>query len=231
MLPSPRFSLRVPAWVFALCLVGTAAVPAQPFSDAVVEFTGTPGNNVAWMDVDNDGDQDLVLTNFFLRPIDRGGRVLLNNGDGSFTRVENTAFADLQLQTNAAAAADYDNDGDDDLFLSNANHVGDIDLTTGSTLWRNEGGTFALISDGPLAAENDLGGFGTAWGDYDADGDLDLFVSVHENFSRDPDDSQGNNQLFDNNGDGTFTPNSTALPVTVGAGPNAMSGWIDFDDD
>jgi len=70
------------------------------------------------------------------------------------------------------AWGDYDNDGYLDLFMSRGQNS-DVP----SQLWRNNGdGTFTAITLGSLV--NDLGkSAGAAWGDYDNDGFLDLFVS------------------------------------------------------
>ena len=63
-----------------------------------------------------------------------------------------------------------------------------------------------------------LPGGGCAWGDYDNDGYLDLFVSTY----------QGQNGLFHNNGDGTFTQ-ILSEPVVNGGG-NSVA-WVDYDND
>lgn len=73
--------------------------------------------------------------------------------------------------------------------------------------------------DGPIAndSENSRGG---SWGDYDNDGDLDLFVA----------NGPGNNSLYENKGDGTFTRVDSGPIVTEG-GESRGSSWGDYDND
>jgi len=100
--------------------------------------------------------------------------LLHNEGDGTFSEVAQHAGVASPGWDLAAGWADYDDDGWPDLYV--ANEFGD------NVLYRNEhDGTFtdrtreAGVSDGGA-------GMGLAWGDYDADGDLDLFVSnMHAN--------------------------------------------------
>jgi hypothetical protein len=109
-----------------------------------------------------------------------------------------------------------DNDGDLDLFLANQSGATDA-------FWRNDGDHFtdvapALGMTGPPRTTAE-GGVGCAIGDYDNDGDFDLFVA-----------SYGRNLLYRNNGDGTFTEVGKALGV--GIENHAVSAdWGDFDND
>lgn len=103
-----------------------------------------------------------------------------------------------------AAFADYDNDGDIDLYVVNNPGPLDAEITgasPGNLLYRNNGdGTFTDVT--AAAGVGDRGyGMGCVFGDYDNDGDLDLYVTNY-----------GSNVLYRNNGDGTFTD------VTVEAG-------------
>src|SRR5690606_14181918 len=69
---------------------------------------------------------------------------------------------------------------------------------------------------------NDGGdGVGSAWGDYDNDGDLDLFVA---------NDNNQNNALYSNNGDGSFTKVTTG-DIVNNAGRSNGSSWGDYDND
>ena len=112
-----------------------------------------------------------------------------NNGDGTFTKITDSTIVNDGGASRGAAWGDYDNDGYLDIFVSNGNQ--------NNFLYRNDGPpnyTFTKIVDGDIV--ND-GGFsiGCNWGDYNNDGYLDLFVN---NFG-------GDNFLYRNNGDATFT--------------------------
>ena len=101
------------------------------------------------------------------------------------------------------ALFDYDRDGDDDVyFLNGAPLLGThVDVLPRNALYRNDG-HWRFTDVTRRAGVGDTGhGLGVAAGDYDNDGDLDLYVN---NF--------GPNVLYRNNGDGTFTD------VTVAAG-------------
>ena len=122
-----------------------------------------------------------------------------------------------------AAWGDYDNDGCPDLYLVNqpgpwGQPVGPNSPT--SRLYHNNGdGTFADVTDRAGVANRGGFGMGAAWGDYDNDGLLDLYVTNY-----------GRSVLYHNNGDGTFTD------VTDRAGvANHRWGmtpvWFDYDND
>lgn len=127
-------------------------------------FVAVYGGNVAWGDIDNDGDLDLLVTGVLsASPGSAANTQLYRNDAGVFTAVAHP-FPNCYL--GSAAWGDYDHDGDQDLILAGT-------LTNGllvTGLWRNDGGTFTDTgADIPGA---DLGY--AAWGDYDGDGDLDL---------------------------------------------------------
>ncbi len=142
----------------------------------------------AWGDIDGDGFVDLYLASYE-RPTG-GDRSLLgrgfpdilykNMGDGTFDDV--TAAAGIvppfsrDLAGRGVNWADYDNDGDLDIFVSNYRLQENF-------LWRNEGdGTFANVAPALGIAGTETDGWwghtiGSEWGDYDNDGDLDLFTA------------------------------------------------------
>src|ERR1043165_3109528 len=124
---------------------------------------------VAWGDYDNDGFLDLFVANL-------GQRNFLyhNNGDGTFTLNRNTAIGQETTYSWSGAWADFDNDGHLDLFVANGqpNGTGLKDF-----LYRNRGdGTFEKLTVGALVNDSSCGD-GCAWGDYNNDGFLDLFVA------------------------------------------------------
>lgn len=127
------------------------------------------------------------------------------------------------------AWGDYDNDGDPDLFLVNfSSPLLDTHAQSNTkythALYQNQGnGVFIDVS---LSANIDIPSFGmgAAWGDYDNDSDLDLYVTNY-----------GPNFLFQNNGDGTFHEVSKQSGVDdsrfstgIAWGDYNRDGWIDL---
>ncbi len=135
------------------------------------DVTGTAGvagsassRGVAWGDYDNDTYLDLYVAN----ASGAANTLYRNLGNGTFAEVTGAVVSDVN--TGACPAwADYDNDSDLDLFLSVANGP--------NKLYRNEGG--GAFSDVSAAAGLDDAGvsIGASWGDYDGDGQMDLFVA------------------------------------------------------
>jgi uncharacterized repeat protein (TIGR01451 family) len=160
----------------------------------------------AWGDYDNDGDLDLFVPNYGLNNF-----LYRNNGDGTFTKITTGAIVNDGGDSTLCAWGDYDNDGGLDLFVANRDQK--------NFLYHNNGdGTFSKITSGAIV--NDVGSsYGCAWGDYDRDGYLDLFVA----------NGSGNNFLYHNNGDGTFTKITTGSIVNDGAATGAA--WGDYDND
>ncbi|MCP4408515.1 MAG: VCBS repeat-containing protein, partial [Gammaproteobacteria bacterium] len=123
------------------------------------------------------------------------------------------------------AWGDYDGDGDPDLFFVNFQGaikapLGNNAVTVGRcALYRNEGaGHFIDITETAGLAQPSFG-LGAAWGDYDNDGDLDLYITNY-----------GPNTLYRNNDDGTFTDVTEAAGVG-GDRFSAGSVWGDYDND
>lgn len=184
------------------------------FVDVAAEIGLTiPGRSARqtnWVDYDNDGDLDVYSA-------DRSGdNKLFQNTGGKFTQVFAGAGPTDPRPTVGACWLDTDNDGDLDLFLANQSGAADA-------LWRNDGTAFVDIAKelgmaGPPRTK-DEGGVGCAVGDYDNDGHLDIFVPNY-----------GHNQLYRNNGNGTFT--DVAAKVGVGVENHAVgSDWGDIDND
>jgi carbonic anhydrase len=182
------------------------------------------GLNMSAADYDNDGDTDvLVLRGGWLQDKGRVRNSLLrNNGNGTFTDVTRAAGLDRPaLPTQAAAWADYDLDGDLDLAIGNEGvQRPDSKIAFADNLFRNNGdGTFTDVAE-EAGVTNDRYAKGIAWGDYDADGDPDLYVS-----------NIGPNRLYRNNGDGTFTDVAPELGVTEPAARSFATWFFDYDQD
>lgn len=111
------------------------------------------------------------------------------------------------------AWGDYDNDGDPDLFI--ANWRGQHNL-----LYRNQDGALIRQKDGPIV-EDSAWSSGGAWGDYDADGDLDLFVTNQHN---------QHNQLYRNDGIGGFSRVEEG-DIVSDFGDSYSAAWGDYDGD
>ena len=167
--------------------------------------------NCAWGDYDNDGFPDVFVANANFAA-GENNFLYKNNGDGTFTKITTGNIVNDGGNSTGASWGDYDNDGDLDLFVTNY-------FTENNFLYRNEGsGVFTKITTGQIV--NDGGAsVGSAWGDYDSDGDLDLFVS---------NDNDQNEFLYDNNGNGTFTKITTGDIVNSGGRSNGAT-WGDYD--
>jgi len=163
----------------------------------------------SWGDYDNDGYLDLFVANWS----NQNNFLYRNNGDGTFTKIlQGDIVSDGGLSGGAASWGDYNNDSYLDLFVANTNNQSNF-------LYRNNrDGTFTKIKQGDIVSDggDNAGG---SWGDYDNDGDMDLFVT---NF--------GNNFLYRNNGDGTFTRITTGV-IANDTGSSWSSSWGDYNND
>ena len=185
--------------------------------------TLTPGaSDMAWGDVDGDGDQDLAVGS-------DGQTVLYRNDAGTLVQSdtvlpgywEDNDQADFDLRS--ISWADYDNDGDLDLLLPS---IWDATTFTSHTaLMRNDGGNG---SGGWLFTEVEAG-LGqsnhaqTSWADFDGDQDLDLLV-IHIA----PLTEAGFIRRFRNDGDGVFVGEDILGTLTVEHGE---AQWGDSDAD
>jgi len=128
----------------------------------------------------------------------------------------------VESVTSGLALFDYDRDGDVDIyFLSGAPLKGTkYDKAPKNALYRNEGGwRFTDVTD--RAGVGDTGfGLGVVAGDYDNDGDLDIYVNNY-----------GPNVLYRNNGDGTFSDVTAQAGVADGSKVGAATLFLDMDKD
>ena len=170
---------------------------------------GGNSNSSSWVEIDNDNNLDLFVVNF-----NEANFLYMNNGDGSFTKIETGVIVTEITFSICGIWGDYDNDNDPDLFIANAG-------SRNNSLYRNDnGGQFVKITTGAIV--NDGGSaIGCSWGDYNNDSYLDLFVANFLN---------QNNFLYRNNGDGTFTKITSGAIVSDG-GNSVGSTWSDFDND
>ena len=199
---------------------------------------------VAVFDYNNDGRPDIFFTNGAdLKTLSKNSpsysnRLLRNDGNGKFTDVTEEAGLAGTGFDNGVAVGDYDNDGYPDLFVAGVHH---------NTLYHNNGnGTFTDVTHkAGLDQGNDpkygpLWAITAAWVDVNNDGLLDLFVvnylqwSYATNpFCRDychPRYYKGTpDQLFINQGDGTFKDVSAEWGIRDHVGKGMGAGVADFD--
>ncbi len=181
------------------------------------------GECAFFFDYDNDGQLDIFVKNIPNTSTETAANVLFhNNGDGTFTELDGAAgLADAThgvTEGSVVSFADYDNDGLMDVAFSGNG-------TAEALYHHNSDGTFTDVTDtaGLTAAVNSQG---LAWGDYNNDGFLDLYVPHGTS------NGKGNqyNSLYRNNGNGTFTEVSTE----AGTNDNTQTWgavWGDYDND
>ncbi len=177
------------------CLAPLAFAQPLTFSDvstaAGVE-AALSSTGISWGDYNGDGLEDiLVASSTFDQPPQKKPLTLYrNNGNGTFENVSGIAGLTTLSNWHQAVWGDYDNDGDLDVFASGSSVDDD------NHLYRNDGdGTFSEVG-GVAGVADGMSSRGVAWGDYDNDGHIDLFVANA---------LAGPNRLYHSNGDGTFT--------------------------
>ncbi len=182
--------------------------------------------NVTRADFDNDGDLDvLLLRGAWEQPLRLS--LLRNDGAGVFDDVTVASGFAEPIASESAAWGDYDNDGLVDVFVCGEYLAPGGPASSGSRdprnrcrLYRNQGnGTFKNVAD-LAGVTNERCAKGSAWGDYDDDGRLDLFVSNMGQECR----------LYHNEGNGKFRDVASELGVTGPSSSFACWFW-DFDND
>ncbi|MBX3745074.1 MAG: VCBS repeat-containing protein [Verrucomicrobiae bacterium] len=162
----------------------------------------------SWRDIDQDGWPDALYGNL------SGLRLHRNLRDGSFSRVASASLDRVQVSA-SFAWGDFDQDGDLDLFVTcwSSGPAG---------LYRNQGDFQfeRVVAAGDLVGSQFAVDSFPAWGDYDNDGYLDLFVAVH--------DGTRPSGLYRNRGDGTFQRVDAGDLLTAGE-RRLYPVWVDVD--
>jgi RHS repeat-associated protein len=162
----------------------------------------------SWCDIDNNGTMDLFVSNY-----DQDNEYYINNGDSTFTSVSTGSIVNDDGKSWGSTWGDYDNDGDMDLFVCNR-------LGENNFLYQNNGsGSFTAITSGDIVSD---GGdsYACRFGDFDNDGDLDLFVL----------NANETNFLYQNDGTGNFLRISS-LAIATQIGDSRDARWADYDND
>jgi hypothetical protein len=182
------------------------------FTDVGAGLTGVGRGSVAWGDVDNDGDLDILLTGSTRHssPYDPVSTVYRN--DGGVSGFTDVGAGLTGVWASAVAWGDYDNDGDLDILLTGRDSGG----TYVSKVYRNDGASgFTDIGAGMAGVSYSS----VAWGDYDNDGDLDILLTGY-----------GVSKVYRNNSRpelDAVTPSSGSGPV--GATTYFTTTWSDPD--
>ena len=207
----------------------------------------TMAGGVAVLDYNHDGNLDIFFTNGAdIRTLQKSSpkysnHLFENDGKGHFTDVTEKAKLAGSGFDVGVAVGDYDNDGNEDLFVAGVYH---------NTLYHNDGnGSFTDVTakaglDRPDREYGPLWAVGAAWADVNNDGFLDLIVInyLKWDFATEPDCEVYShrdychpkmyrptpNQLFLNNGNGTFRDISAESGIRAHPGKGMGVGVADF---
>lgn len=209
------------------------------------------GSGAAWVDYDQDGNEDLLVVNEagpLTMTTDQVNKsparceLYHNNGNGTFTELAKKAGINFQGCGMGVAVGDMDNDGYPDIFIT----------AYGKNVFyhNNRNGTFT--DETRKAGFGGKEGFwaGASWADYDRDGYLDLYVCGYVKYSQlnnKPVSQRENNEepasinpmsfppqrnlLYHNNRNGTFTELAISAGVADPDGKSLSASWCDFNND
>jgi len=158
---------------------------------------GVRFGELAWGDYDSDGDLDLVVTGMLATLVPKT-KVYRNDGNDQFVA---TGGGVPEAGRSSVAWADVVGDSGLDLAVAGSGVNGNV-----GTVARNQKGTF-------VRSDQEIGGQGLGWSDFDSDGDLDL---------------AGGSEIYRNEGGGTLVPMGADLPFI---GQDGDLSWGDFDGD
>jgi tetratricopeptide (TPR) repeat protein len=228
---SPLAPEKVPRAIDVRFVETTEQAGLQTKSSAVSakDLASYLGPGACFLDYDNDGRIDLFLPDNGKE----GGMSLYHNlGNGKFEDVTKKAGLDPAMHAIGCTAGDYDNDGFADLAVTTAGRV--------LLLHNEKNGTFKQVNE-IAGKKSNLFNLGVTFVDYDHDGDLDLFVAQYsDNAYSDPRrvapwpsqeiELPDFNQLWRNNGNGTFTDQTNETDIS-GKAPAVAAIGTDYNND
>lgn len=172
--------------------------------------------SAAWVDVNNDGFLDLIVSGYYQllnRPVTR---VYINNNGESFTMANNNITGAYYSNI---ATGDFDNDGKIDFLVTGI----DRDFDAVAKLYRNLGnGQFQEITNTPFQG---VWFSSAAWGDFNGNGRLDVIITGNDNV--DNNFSRSTTRLYENLGNDQFQ----LVPQVFKNVERGFVSWGDYDGD
>lgn len=212
--------LSVPNWGTGIFLYrGLGGGLFERQAGSAVEAVPDDGHTgCIWGDLDDDGDQDLLVTVGTMSGYSGENRLFRNEivetGTAGFSRITTDPITTNVGDHSGGAWIDYDNDGDLDCFVANWMN------SSPDELYRNDGDGFVPVAAGAMTTDS-LRSFMSVWGDFDNDGDLDGYVTT---------DADWPNRLYRNDGGGTFAQ-MTGLVFEADLSKSWGVASADYDDD
>ena len=182
--------------------------------DGIISQDSLESLGISWVDFDNDDDEDLFITTSYYSNKSRKDVLYENNGDGTFSKFTTGDLVNTEGTGRNTTWADYNNDGWIDVFVVNQQE---------NYLYQNFGnGIFTKKEVIPTNTESTGSDHqGGAWGDFNGDGYVDLFLASYKLTD------EAENVLYINHQDETFTPIPNSVVTTNGSSQDPT--WIDFD--
>jgi len=172
------------------------------------------GSGISCVDFDLDGDDDLTFA------ID--GAILTYRNSGGTASLVDFGFS-VDNNAKHPVWVDYDNDGDLDFYFTQSLFP--------NKLYQNNNGLFSEVTEEVGLPQTYVSTFGSAWGDYDNDGDLDLFECTYIYTYLGENPFEWHNHLHRNNSDGTFSDVTLEAGVSDGISLSFQSIWSDLNND
>jgi hypothetical protein len=170
-----------------------------------------------FIDIDNDGFLDAFVCHDIEPNV-----FFMNDGDGNFDYNQGGLGDSPNGGNYGSIWTDYDNDGDMDMFIAKC-RGGNTDININQLHQNNGDGTFTEVaSEAGLA--DPIQTWSAAWGDFDNDGFMDVFVGA-SSFN------DGHHKLMHNNGDGTFSDVSAGSGFEEINSTSRENVTYDFDND
>ena len=190
-------------------------------NDDGTEYTETSGSEYVFsqrsnfVDINNDGNLDAFVCHDVAPNV-----YYINDGEGNLT-FNQGGIGDYPTGGHYGSLwVDYNNDGNIDMFMAKCG--GEIERRTNQLFENNGDGTFTNVAEDAGLADP-VQTWSSAWGDFDNDGDMDVFVGASA--------SSDTHKLMLNNGDGTFTDVTAGSGFDLFGGTSIEHATYDFNND